>query len=60
MNGWLRVKKVLRDISLEPVMRVALRELKDFAIPLNVKINGNSEVFWKFKRKLNLFYGVRI
>lgn len=41
-------KKILRDSEQEPVIRVALRELKDFAKPLNVKYGGNSEIFWKW------------
>ena len=63
----LQQSKVLRDIEQEPVIRVALREIKDFAIPLNVNYNNNKEIFWKWyltsngeaeqliKQKLELF-----
>lgn len=44
----LQQNKVLRDSEQEPVIRVALREIKDFAIPLNVTHNDNREVFWKW------------
>ena len=44
----LQQNKVLRDSEQEPVVRVALREIKDFAIPLNVNFNNNREVFWKW------------
>ena len=44
----LREKKILRDIELEPVERVALRQLKDFAVPLQVSYNSVKEIFWKW------------
>jgi len=44
----LREKKVLRDSACEPWQRVALREIKDFAIPLDVTIGNNNELFWKW------------
>lgn len=44
----LQQSKVLRDSEQEPVIRVALREIKDFAVPLNVTHNDNREVFWKW------------
>lgn len=44
----LQQSKVLRDSEQEPVIRVALREIKDFAIPLNVTHDGSREVFWKW------------
>ncbi len=40
--------KILRDSEQEPVIRVALREIKDFAVPLNVNFNNNREIFWKW------------
>ena len=46
--------KVLRDSQQEPVIRVALREIKDFAIPLNVNYNDKREVFWKWYLASNL------
>lgn len=44
----LKEKKVLRDNKLEPVIRVALREIKDFAVPLQVTYQNNKEVFWRW------------
>jgi len=44
----LKEKKILKDKGLEPVMRVALRNIKDFAKPLEVTINNESEIFWKW------------
>ena len=44
----LMENKILRDSEQQPVIRVALREIKDFAIPLNVKHNDNAEIFWKW------------
>lgn len=44
----LKERKVLRDINLEPATRYALRQLKDFAKPLEVTASGNKEIFWKW------------
>jgi len=44
----LMQKKILRDKTAEPIVRVALRSIKDFAVPLQVKINDNVEIFWKW------------
>lgn len=44
----LKAEKVLRDRALDPVTRVALRGIKDFALPLNVQNNSESELFWKW------------
>src|SRR3989338_5679613 len=40
----LRQSKVLRDKALQPVERVALREIKDFAYP----IQFSEELFWRW------------
>ena len=40
--------KVLQDSAQEPAVRVALRQIKDFAVPLNVTYNDKKEVFWKW------------
>lgn len=40
--------KVLRDSSQEPAIRVALREIKDFTIPLQVNYENKTEIFWKW------------
>lgn len=44
----LKQKIVLRDRSLTPVTRVALREIKDFAVHLQVNNKGSLESFWKW------------
>ena len=44
----LKSEKILRDSKLEPVIRVALRNIKDFAVPVSVSDSGNSELFWKW------------
>lgn len=44
----LQQKKILRDTEMEPVVRVALRAIRDFAKPLNVNMQGNTELFWKW------------
>ena len=44
----LKSSKILRDSEQEPVIRAALREIKDFAVPLEVTLNGGSEIFWKW------------
>ncbi|MEM4239956.1 MAG: hypothetical protein QXK08_02090 [Candidatus Woesearchaeota archaeon] len=44
----LREKNVLQDNALDPLTRVSLRNIKDFAKPLDVAIDGVKELFWKF------------
>ena len=44
----LNNNKILRDLEQEPVIRVALRELKDFAKPLSVTYNNQTDIFWKW------------
>ena len=44
----LKERKLLREKELELLAKVALRTLKDFAIPLNVNIHGQTELFWKW------------
>ena len=44
----LREKQVLRDSLCEPWLRVALREIKDFAKMLTVSHHSVEEVFWKW------------
>ena len=40
----LKQNQVLQDRALQPVERVALREIKDFAFPLQI----NNEIFWRW------------
>lgn len=44
----IKEKKVLRDSAIEPWQRVALREIKDYAIQLNVGLSTGYEIFWKW------------
>ncbi len=44
----LKQHQLLRDIELEPSIRVALRNLKDFAVPVTVQVNKQGELFWKW------------
>lgn len=44
----LKSEKILRDSVLDPVIRVALRNIKDFAVSIKVSDSGNSELFWKW------------
>jgi len=44
----LKEKKVLDDLTQEPVVRAALRQIKDFAKPVEVNIKGEKKLFWKW------------
>ncbi len=44
----LHAEGVLREAQLDLLAKVALRSLKDFAIPLNVRTTEKEELFWKW------------
>ncbi len=44
----LQQEQVLRDNVLDPLSRVSLRNMKDFARQLTVKYGETQEVFWKY------------
>jgi len=44
----LQDKQLLREAQLPLLDKVALRSLKDFAIPLQVTVDGQKELFWKW------------
>ncbi|MBM3200053.1 hypothetical protein FJZ53_03870 [Candidatus Woesearchaeota archaeon] len=44
----LKEQQILRDKDLEPWQRVAVREIKDFAVMMTVNYNSQQEVFWKW------------
>ena len=44
----LKQKRVLRDTHMTPLMRVALRSIKDFAAPVTVTFENKQELFWKW------------
>ena len=39
---------ILKDSDQSPLIRVALRSIKDFAVPIQVNYNGNQIVFWRW------------
>lgn len=45
---YLQKEKILRDSELEPITRISLRSIEDFAIKLNIVRQNGSEVFWKW------------
>jgi len=44
----LKQNQILNDSRQEPAIRVALRQIKDFAIPLQVNYQNKQEIFWKW------------
>ncbi len=44
----LKTDGVLRESTLDLLSKVALRSLKDFAVPLQVRTAENAELFWKW------------
>ena len=44
----LRQRKILEDNDQTPVMRVALRAIKDFAVSVKVNIRGEQKLFWRY------------
>ncbi len=43
----IKEKKILMERELAPWQRIAVKQLPDFASSLNVKYNGDTDVFWK-------------
>ena len=41
-------QKVMKDSDQDPLVRVSLRNIKDYAKPLEVTIKGKVEVYWKW------------
>ena len=44
----LKERLVIRDSKILPLLRVSLRNIKDFAVPLEVTYKNKKEIFWKF------------
>lgn len=44
----LKQEGILRDAAVDPLTRVSLRQVKDFATPLEVTHDGGKELFWKW------------
>ena len=47
-HAYLKQYKILDDEKLEPVIRVALRAIKDFAIPVRFTQNNQPRLFWRY------------
>lgn len=43
----LKEKEILEDSQQEPAIRVALRSIKDFAVPIKIIDNNEEKIFWK-------------
>lgn len=43
----LKQSEILEDANQEPAIRVALRSIKDFAVPIKIVDQGNEKIFWK-------------
>lgn len=44
----LKENKVLEDTSVEPLTRVSLRNIKDFAVPIQVTVQDQEKLLWKW------------
>ena len=44
----LKSHQILKDSELEPAIRVALRSIKDFSIPVMADVGNGLEQFWKW------------
>jgi len=44
----LKEKQILSDEDLEPVQRVCLNSIKDFALPLRINSNNQQKLFWRY------------
>ncbi|MBI5065689.1 hypothetical protein HZA97_05625 [Candidatus Woesearchaeota archaeon] len=44
----LKEKKIIRNSELDPLTKVCLQQLKDFAEPIQVSYQDKSEIFWKW------------
>ncbi|MDP4012567.1 MAG: hypothetical protein Q8R00_03095 [Candidatus Nanoarchaeia archaeon] len=49
----LKENKILMDKNQEPSIRVALRSIKDFAVPFETEVNSNKELFWRWHTSSN-------
>jgi len=44
----IKDKKILEDEKQTPVIRVAMRAIADFAMPIRVRIDNEQKLFWKY------------
>ncbi|MBN2421871.1 hypothetical protein JXB41_01475 [Candidatus Woesearchaeota archaeon] len=56
----IRQGGILQDSTLEPAIRVALREIKDFAKPVEVTLKDQKILFWKWYLLPNNFVESKI
>ncbi len=49
----LKQNSILQDSEQEPAIRVALRSIKDFAVPLQIIDKGETKIFWKIHTLTN-------
>ena len=60
----LKKEEILEDSKQEPAIRVALRAIKDFAVPLKVYLENQERLFWKihtmakseFESRINILF----
>lgn len=56
----LKKEKVLRDSEQNPLVQVSLRAIKDYSIPLNVKIDGEDIQYFKWYLLSNEEAGIEV
>ena len=44
----IKSSRILEDDKQTPVIRVALRAIKDFAVPFKITANSTEKIFWKY------------
>jgi uncharacterized protein YutE (UPF0331/DUF86 family) len=44
----LKQQNVLREEDLDVLSKLALRNLKDFAVPIHVTVGGRKQLFWRY------------
>lgn len=43
----IKAEEILEDSKQEPAIRVALRAIKDFAVPMKIHLGDGERIFWK-------------
>jgi len=44
----LKQKLVIKDLGLEPAIRIALRSIKDFSYPVIIETNNQKVLYWRY------------
>lgn len=44
----LKEKKLLEDSALSPSIRVAIKEIRDFAVPIKIRMDNEVKLFWRY------------